>query len=56
MGCDAFANKDGVFEIVISDYETGSLSRPQFMPRRIRIEGLRSEHRIDIEIVEGEER
>ena len=53
MSCDAIANKDGVFEIEIRDYENAS-GRRLFETKRIRIKGLTPEHRIAIEIIEGE--
>jgi len=54
MGCDAFANKDGVFSILVCDYE--NLGSIKFQPRVIRIEGLNPRHKIIVEILEGEER
>lgn len=53
MGCDAYANDDGVFEIEVRDYDD---IMGDFGTRIIRIEGLRPRHKIDIEITEGEPR
>ncbi len=54
MGCDGYANDDGVFEIEIRDYE--SMTQPRFDPKIIRVEGLRPRHKIAIEVVLGDER
>ena len=59
MGCDAYANKDGVFEIEVRDYgnkDENGKKIPTFPTRIIRIENLKPFHRIDFEILEGDER
>lgn len=56
MGCDAFANKNGVFEIEVRDYERDANGQMHFYPKRIRLVGLKPEHPLAIEIIEGEHR
>lgn len=54
MGADAFANEDGVFEIEIRPWTRKDGT--QNSTRKIRIEGLDPEQKIDIEIMEGRDR
>ncbi len=56
MGCDAFANENGVFEIEVRDHENAGGRPLKFQLRTIRIEGLPPGHSIAIEVTEGEER
>lgn len=56
MGCDAFANENGVFEIEIRDYDNADGKYPRFQPRVVRVEGLPPGHPIGLEVLEGSER
>ena len=53
MGCDAFADKNGEFEIEIEWYNTGE-KRPQFQPQAIKLKDLDPGEPINIEILKGE--
>ena len=55
MGCDAYANKSGVFEIKVRNYEDLNPNVLDFQ-RVIRVEGLNPEQKIFIEITEGRDR
>jgi hypothetical protein len=48
MGCDAFANSEGVFTIKVSDYDEGTFEKS------FKLTGLKPRHKISIEIVEGD--
>ena len=52
MGCDVYANKQGVFEIVVTDYQHPK----RFDDKVIRIENLDEDHKIQVEVTEGNER
>lgn len=48
MGCDCYADENGEFEVLISDYDKGGK-----VLRNIRIAGLKPNNRIDLEIIRG---
>lgn len=50
MGCDAYAEKDGKFRLVVRSYDTGKELGV------IEVEDLDEEERIAIEITEGRAR
>ena len=55
MGCDAYADENGEFEIVVTDYENNKNDYRGELGR-IKVTGLLPERRLSIEVVKGEER
>ena len=52
MGCDAYADEKGTFSIEIYDYQRDAST--SFATRKITISGLKPNHKIGIEIIDGE--